>query len=193
MPLLQRIGLRLAKPLFDAIKKEKDELKTELDQLKGEKQECDNQLEELRSQNENFESEIKTCKEEKVALQTQLSDKDSELEELNKQLTECNAKIESLTTSISSKDEDINELKKTNCSAEATKDDTERELFNKFKCKFSSIIIKGMTIDEALTIIYDKIESLKSAVANAESEKFFRRGSKTEDRSRGSCQTDRVL
>ena len=171
MPLLQRIGLRLAKPLFDAIKKEKDELKTELDQLKGEKQECDNQLKELRCQNENFESEIKTCKEEKVALQTQLSDKDSELEELNKQLTECNAKIESLNSSISSKDEDINELKKTNCSAEATKDDTERELFNKFKCKFSSIIIKGMTIDEALTIIYDKIESLKSAVANAESEK----------------------
>lgn len=171
MPLLQRIGLRLAKPLFDAIKKEKDELKTELDQLKGEKQECDNQLEELRSQNENFESEIKTCKEEKVALQTQLSDKDSELEELNKQLTEYNAKIESLNSSISSKDEDINELKKTNCSAEATKDDTERKLFNKFKCKFSSIIIKGMTIDEALTIIYNKIESLKSAVANAESEK----------------------
>ena len=59
MPLLQRIGLRLAKPLFDAIKKEKDELKTELDQLKGEKLECDNQLKELRSKNENFESEIK--------------------------------------------------------------------------------------------------------------------------------------
>lgn len=170
-PLLQRIGLRLAKTLFDAIKKEKDELKTELDQLKGEKQECDNQLEELRSKNKNFESEIKTCKDEKVALQTQLSDKVSEQEELNKQLTICNNKIKSLNSSISSKDVEINELKKTNCSAEATKDDTERELFKKLRNQFSSIITKDMTTDEALIIIYKKIKSLESDVANAESEK----------------------
>ena len=167
-PLLQRIGLRLAKPLFDAIKKEKDELKTELDQLKGKKQECDNQLKELRSKNENFESVIKTYKDEKVALQTQLSDKDSEL---NKQLTEYNDKLESLNSSISSKDVEINELKKTNCSAEATKADTERVLFKKFRNQFSSIITKDMTTDEALIIIYKKIESLESDVANAESEK----------------------
>ena len=171
MPLLQRLGLRLAKPLFDAIKKEKDELKTELDQLKGEKLECDNQLKELRSKNENFESEIKTCKDEKNALQTQLSSKDSEQEELNKQLTERKNEIESLNSSISSKDIEINELKKTNCSAEATKADTERELFKKLRNQFSYIITKDMTTDEALTIIYNKIESLKSAVANAESEK----------------------
>lgn len=170
-PLLQRIGLRLAKPLFDAIKKEKDELKTELDQLKGKKQECDNQLKELRSKNENFESVIKTCKDEKVALQTQLSDKDSELNKLNKQLTKCNDEIESLNSSISSKDVEINELKKTNCSAEATKADTERVLFKKFRNQFSSIITKDMTTDEALIIIYKKIESLESDVANAESEK----------------------
>lgn len=170
-PLLQRIGLRLAKPLFDAIKKEKDELKTELDQLKGEKQECDNQLKELRSKNKNFESEIKTCKDEKVALQTQLSDKDSELEELNKQLTKCNDKIKSLNSSISSKDEEINKLKETDCSAEASKADTERELFKKLRNQFSSIITKDMTTDEALIIIYKKIESLESDVANAESEK----------------------
>lgn len=170
-PFWQRIGLRLAKPLFDAIKKEKDELKTELDQLKSEKQECDKQLEDLRSKNENQEGEIETCKKEKDALQTQLSRKDSELTELNKQLTERKNEIESLNSSISSKDEEINELKKTNCSAEATKADTERELFKKLRNQFSSIITKDMTTDEALTIIYNKIESLKNVVANAESEK----------------------
>lgn len=170
-PFWQRIGLRLTKPLFDAIKKERDELKTELDRLKGEKQDCDNQLGDLRSKNKNLEGEIETCKGEKNALQTQITIKDSELEKLNKQLTEHENKINSLNSSISSKDEEINKLKETNCSAEATKDDTERKLFNKIKCNFSSIITKDMTIDEALTIIYKKIESLQSKVANIESEK----------------------
>lgn len=179
---LQRIGLFLAKPQFYAIKKEKDELKTELDLLKNEKQVCDNQLEEFRSKNENQKSEIETCKEEKDALQTQLSGKESELKRLNdelnelrnkldRQLTEHNSKIISLNSSISSKEEDINELKRTIRSAEVTKDDTERKLFNKLRNQFSSIIIKDMTTDEALDIIYNKIESLKRDVAKAESEK----------------------
>ena len=175
---LQRIGLCLAKTLFNAIKKEKDELKTELDLLKRAKLECDIQLEDFRSKNENQKIEIETCKEEKDALQTQLSSKDSELKELNelrneldRQLTEHKNKIISLTSSINSKDKEIIVLKSTNRSAEATKDDTERNLFNKLRNQFSSIITKDMTTDEALNIIYNKIESLKSDVTNAESEK----------------------
>ena len=179
---LQRIGLRLAKPLFYAIKKEKDELKKELDLLNGEKQVCKKQLEELRSKNENQKSEIEIYKEEKDVLQAQLSGKDSELKRMNdelhelrnkldRQLTENNNKIISLNSSINSKDEEINELKRINRSAEATKDDTERKLFNTLRNQFSSIITKDMTTDEALFIIYNKIESLKSDVANAESEK----------------------
>lgn len=179
---LQRIGLCLAKPLFYAIKKEKDELKTELDLLKRERQVCDNQLEEFRSKNEYQRREIEIWKEEKYALKNLLISKEYELERLNdelnilrnkldRQLTEHNNKIISLNSSISSKDEEINELKRTIRSAEATKDDTERKLFNKFRYHFSSIITKDMTTDEALTIIYNKIESLKSDVANAESEK----------------------
>lgn len=175
---LQRIGLCLAKTLFNAIKKEKDELKTELDLLKRAKLECDIQLEDFRGKNENQKIEIETCKEEKDALQTQLSSKDSELKELNelrneldRQLTEHKNKIISLTSSINSKDKEIIVLKSTNRSAEATKDDTERNLFNKLRNQFSSIITKDMTTDEALNIIYNKIESLKSDVTNAESEK----------------------
>lgn len=179
---LQKIGLRLAKPLFDEIEKKNAELETELGKLRTENQECNHQLEECQK-----ELVIKTSDLEESArinaglnfkyhgLETDMKGLNKELEELRTQLREQttthNKKIDELNDLISSKVDEINRLRDSNRSAVATKENPERKFFNKLRNQFQTIITKDMTTDEALNIIYNKIESLKSDVTNAEIEK----------------------
>lgn len=179
---LQKIGLRLAKPLFDEIEKKNAELETELGKLRTENQECNHQLEECQK-----ELVIKTSDLEEGArinaglnfkyhgLETDMKGLNKELEELRTQLREQttthNKKIDELNDLISSKVDEINRLRDSNRSAVATKENPERKFFNKLRNQFQTIITKDMTTDEALNIIYNKIESLKSDVTNAEIEK----------------------
>ena len=179
---LQKIGLRLAKPLFDEIEKKNAELETELGKLRTENQECNHQLEECQK-----ELVIKTSDLEESArinaglnfkyhgLETDMKGLNKELEELRTQLIEQNTthnkNIDELNDLISSKVDEINRLRDSNRSAVATKENPERKFFNKLRNQFQTIITKDMTTDEALNIIYNKIESLKSDVTNAEIEK----------------------
>lgn len=179
---LQKIGLRLAKPLFDEIEKKNAELETELGKLRTENQECNHQLEECQK-----ELVIKTSDLEESArinaglnfkyhgLETDMKGLNKELEELRAQLREQttthNKKIDELNGLISSKVDEINRLRDSNRSAVATKENPERKFFNKLKNQFQTIITKDMTTDEALNIIYKNIESLKIDVANAKRKK----------------------
>ena len=54
---LQKIGLRLAKPLFDEIEKKNAELETELGKLRTENQECNHQLEECQKELQRIETD----------------------------------------------------------------------------------------------------------------------------------------
>ena len=179
---LQKIGLRLAKPLFDEIEKKNAELETELGKLRTENQECNHQLEECQK-----ELVIKTSDLEESArinaglnfkyhgLETDMKGLNKELEELRTQLREQttthNKKIDELNDLISSKVDEINRLRDSNRSAVATKENPERKFFNKLRNQFQTIITKDMTTDEALNIIYKNIESLKIDVANAKRKK----------------------
>lgn len=179
---LQKIGLRLAKPLFDEIEKKNAELETELGKLRTENQECNHQLEECQK-----ELVIKTSDLEESArinaglnfkyhgLETDMKGLNKELEELRTQLREQttthNKKIDELNGLISSKVDEINRLRDSNRSAVATKENPERKFFNKLRNQFQTIITKDMTTDEALNIIYKNIESLKIDVANAKRKK----------------------
>lgn len=159
----QKIGLFLAKALFENIKIEINDFNDNIAKLEDKNKYYESQLGEYCKTLENYKNEIDRIKEENKSLNDQLKfleeQKDKEKNDFLNRIKEQGIEISNLKKSNGS------------FSVEAIKYENEKKLFNKLKKQFSTLIKKEMTIDEALNIIYQKIEALNNAVGKSESDK----------------------